>query len=358
MVTTDGVVIETFTLENPEAVRAVTLDFALVVEAGGCPYAGIERIRGRVTTRRGFILYSGTIERSNQWWKDWLLEGQRENDKGIKSYSIPSWANRVDFPGGERDPEIRAWRAFLGEDLFLERCAAIARPLRERVVREAESRHGTGEDVPEDAEIFLMIDPGFATAYAVLWVAYWQEKDEARETTYPRIHVFDEFYTQRLNTKMMAGAVKSHEYYPRWHEGIIDVASKGNRDATDTALEVWKAEVPHIKWHLRLWPEETLIERLDQSFRENTVSIDPKCRGLLSELGLGDPVFPEMHPWKYPVDADGRILGEKPIDRWNHSAKALGYGLLKIQGQVEYRRRPSSFNRLRKNKPSPLALWR
>ena len=97
LITTDGVVVRTWSLENPESVRSVNLELAMVVEAGGCPCAGIERIRGRVAARRGPIIYNGTIEHAQTWWRDWQAIGQRPNTKHIKTFIIPSWANRIEF---------------------------------------------------------------------------------------------------------------------------------------------------------------------------------------------------------------------------------------------------------------------
>ena len=43
----------------------------------------------------------------------------------------------------------------------------------------------------------------------------------------------------------------------------------------------------------------------------------------------------------------GRITGEKPVDKNNHSAKAAGYLLLHHLGQVERLSQPKSWNRLK-----------
>jgi len=344
MVTTDGVVITTISLENPESVRSIDLEGCIVAEAGGCEYAGIERVRGRVASKHGFIVFSGTIEGSTKWWRDWLVEGRRPNQKGIKSYSIPSWTNRIQFPGGEQDPEIVKWRAFLGEDLFLERCAAIARPPRFRVIKEAQEKHIHKMEIPEDARILLAIDPGYATAYAVLFCAIWTQPNGD-----PIFYFFDEFYEQLKTTADIIGLCKQHPYWPRVQEAAIDIASKGHRDATDSSLEIWEKLCQLPKgFYKKYWGEDRGIERLQNSFHNGHIVVDPRCTGFLAELGLGEPVFPEMHEWKFGSDRDGRIISEKPIDRWNHSAKAAYYLLLKELGQVDTKRRPTTWNRLRR----------
>ena len=67
---------------------------------------------------------------------------------------------------------------------------------------------------------------------------------------------------------------------------------------------------------------------------------------MIAELGLGEEVFPEMHPWRYPTDKGGIILNEKPVDKWNHSCKALGYLLLRRLGPVERASKSKPFNRI------------
>ena len=346
LVTTDGVVVRTWSLENPESVRSVNLELAMVVEAGGCPYAGIERIRGRVAARRGPIIYNGTIEHAQTWWRDWQSIGLRPNTKHIKTFIIPSWANRIEFPGGRDDPEIKEWMEFLGEDLAMERLAAVARPPRFRVLKEAKPEHVKIVTPPEDARLEIGIDPGYATAYSIVFCYIWKENGDWR------FHFADELYEQNKNTHDMIELCKQKPRWPSIVEGAIDIASKGHRDATDSSLEIWQ-KMTHVNLYKKYWAEDRQIERLQTSFRLGQITIDPKCEGFLAECGLGEPVFPEMHPWKFFADRDGRIQGEKPIDRWNHSCKAAAYLILKHAGQAEWKRKPTSFNRLNRKKDQP-----
>lgn len=343
IVTTDGVVVTTISCEVPDGIRSIDLEGAIVCEPGGIMYSAIERIRGRVSSKRGFIAYGGTIENSQRWWKDWQLEGKRPNNSGIVSYLIPSWANTAQFPGGREDPEIKSWWAMLGEDLALERLAAVARPPRYRVLKAVNEDHIRRVDIPEDATIEIWIDPGYATAYAIVWVAMWNE--EYAGGTRKRFHFFDELYEQGKTTADMVALCRQMEKWDRVHTGVIDIASKGHRDATDSSLEIWE-KLTNIRFNKRYWAEDRLIERIIVSANTKQFTIDPACKGLIAECGLGEPVFPEMHPWRFVTDRDGRVVGEKPEDKWNHSAKCVGYGLLHHLGQVETRRKPTTWNRL------------
>ncbi len=359
MVTTDGVVIATWSMEDPTSIRSVDLEGAACCEAGKMPYSGIERVWGRVSSNSGFIVYSGTMENSQQWYQDWMLMGQRENHLGIKSYSLPTYTNRHMFPGGRYDKEILHLERAYPEDVFAMRVLAEPRPPRDRVLKEITPEHIKEVKIPSQAEIEIWIDPGYASAYAVLFVAIWDEfsekpkrapKDWQPELLGKRFHVFDELYEQGRTTDDMIELCKRHRYWKRVKNGVIDVASKAHQGNGESALEKWQKRT-NLLWNMRYWKEDALIERIRSSAKRGQITIDPKCRGLIAECGLGDPVFPEMHPWKFLTDRDGRIAGEKPIDKWNHSAKALGYGLLQHIGQVESVSRKTSFNRLRSNTP-------
>lgn len=346
MVSDKGVVIQTFSLEDPGSLRALNVEFAIVAEAGRCMYQGVERVQGRVSGTRGFILYSGTMEDSQQWYQDWMLIGQRPNHLGITSYSLPAYTNRAVFPGGRQDDEILRLEKLYTDDVFAMRVLAEPRPPRTRVVKEALPAHIKKVRVPREAEIEPWIDPGYASAYAVIWVAHWLEKDKKTGVENRRFHVFDEIYEQGLTTPDIIGLAKQSKHWSKVREAVIDVAGKGHRDAGESALEIWKKQCKHLKWNMKYWREQPLIERVRTSFKAGAITIDPKCQGLIAELGLGEPVFDGMHPWKYLVDRGGRITSEKPIDKWNHSAKALGYGLLHHLGQVERVNKAQSVSRM------------
>lgn len=372
MVTKKGVVIQTWSMENPSSIRAVDLEGALCCEAGMMPYDGITRVQGRVSGTQGFVIYNGTLENSQKWYRDWALLGKRPNHLGIKSFSLPTWTNRKLFPGGINHPEIQRLRRMYSPDLWDMRVAAIPRPPRDRVLDAITEAHVRDDIViPTDAQVDIWVDPGFATAYAVLFVAHWDIPEDqpltlsegadadnipqwALRGTQSRrdwrrfFYIVDEFYEQGKNTRQMIDMVRSHPLWPlvlKSKTGVIDVAARGHRDSTESALEIWQQLTP-LSWNYELWPQSALMERIRTSAHMFQFAISPKCKGLLAEAGLGEPVFEGMHHWKYPTDRDGHVVGETPKDAWNHSAKALGYGLLYYLRQVEHLAKPTTFSRL------------
>lgn len=357
-------------MDDPSTIRAVDLEFAVICECGICPYEGVERVHGRVSAKRGPIVYSGTIEHSEQWYRDWAVMGRRDNMAGIRTYSLPTWTNHHEFPGGRQDPEILRLEALYGPDTFAMRCAAEPRPPRNRVIPELQPKHVREWTVAElreahpDVVFEICVDPGYAFAYAIVIMARWQEEvDDFNPATGAyekrkawRFHCMSELYEQNLPTLEMIRLLRAH---PLWPElvanpkpgGVFDIASKGHRDGGESALEIWEKNLPRFTWNMKYWLEDRLIERIRTSARLGHFTISKECRGLLAEVGLGEPVFPGMHPWRYLESRDGSVASEKPIDKWNHSIKALGYYLMHHLGQTESYSRTRSYNRLAGNKP-------
>lgn len=348
LVTTDGVVVQTFSCENPNSIRAMTLEFAVICEAGMVEEEVYRRVRSRVATTHGFIDMSGTLELAQRWYVDKALEGQRSNPDGWRTVSIPIWSNLAMFPGGINDPEIQALKKEMPEDIWAMRFAAEPRPPIDRVIPEFTDKLIKDDiEIPENAEIQVWIDPGYASAFAILWVAIWEDEDGNKF-----FYVFDEFYEQGKNAHVMSSMIMEHPMYDRLmvrHRGVIDIAGKGHRDATESAEEVL-SRTCGITFDMGYWTDDPLRERLRTSCMKKQFAVNSKCVGLLAEMGLGKPVFRGMHHWRYVTDKSGNIIGERPEDKWNHSVKALAYGLLEHLGQVEYKSQATTLNRLKKNK--------
>lgn len=338
MITKSGVVITTWSTDDPTSIRGLDLEGAALCEAGNMDYDSVLRAQGRVSAKKGFIIYSGTMENAKRWYIKMALEGVRQNKWGIKTFSIPTWSNLHEFPGGRLDPEIIRLEKLYPEDVFLVRVAAIPTPPRNRVISEIKEEHIKKVSMPRHengeiaAHIELAIDPGYLpSAYAVLWVASW-DTPEGKFW-----YIFDEIYEQRkMNTEIIS-MIKNHKFYKYLmaNDLTIDVSAKRHSDGNEPAIaqyqKLTKLKFPYTKY----WHEKALIERIRVTAKSNMIAIHPNCVGLIAELGLGEEVFEDMHPWRYSSDKSGIITSEKPEDSWNHSCKALGYLLLRHLGLVE-----------------------
>ena len=340
LLTKQGVVLSTWSTDNPGTIRGIDLEAAAAVECGNMEWDAIERIQGRIGAKRGFCVYSGTMENAKRWYVNWSIEGERENKFRIKTYKIPSWSNTKEFPGGEMDDEIQRWKQFYGPDSYtwFTRVCATPVPPRDRVLGEFTDRHIRKVKIPRkpdgsyDARIEICIDPGYLpSAYAVLWVASW-DTPEGRFW-----YVFDELYQQMTNNEQVIDWIKNHKFYKYLGptDMTIDVSAKRHADGNEPAIEKYKKLTKLKSPYFKYWHENALIERLRTTAHQNMIAVHPNCEGFIAELGLGTEVFQDMHPWKYHAAKDGTILNDKPIDEWNHSAKALGYLLLRHLNIVE-----------------------
>lgn len=353
LVTKDGVVLSTWSTDNPGTIRGIDLEGALAAECGNMEFEAVERIQGRIGAKRGFCIYSGTMENAKRWYIKWALEGERLNRYGVKTYSLPSWGNISQFPGGRNDPEIKRWEAFYTDDVFQTRVAAQPMPPRDRVLREYDESHIRKVKLPRNGdgtyacEFHVCIDPGYLpSAYAVLLVASW-DTPEGKFW-----YCFDELYEQQIGNEKVISWLKNHKFYRHFQMDAltIDVSAKRHADGNEPAIEKFKRLSKFKAPYTHYWHENALIDRLRTTGKQNLIAIHPNCRGLIAEMGLGEEIYPEMHPWKYHTERSGDILNEKPIDKWNHSAKALGYLLLRHLGVVERMGdRPRSKNRMKTN---------
>lgn len=351
LVTKVGVVLATWSTNDPASIRGLDLEGAAACECGQMEWSSIERIQGRISGTAGFLVYSGTMEMAKRWYVRMAIEGERLNRYGVKTYSLPSWLNTSVFPGGYNDPEIQRLKRFYPEDIFQVRVAAKPVPPRDRVIREINTQHirkvvipRTSEGLP-DARIEIAIDPGYLpSAYSVLWVASW-DTPEGRFW-----YIFDEVYVQLMQNSEVIDKIRNHKFYKYLKsDGLtIDVSAKRHADGNEPAVVMFQ-KLTNLKspFH-KYWHENSLIERIRTTAKANLIAIHPNCRGLIAELGLGEEVFPEMHPWRYQSNNEGEVLNEKPKDAWNHSCKALGYVLLRHLGIVERTgEKNAAYNRLK-----------
>lgn len=116
--------IETKTAQDIEGIAGEPCDMVLVAEAGQMRETVVDAARGRVIVKRGRIVFSGTVEDAENkpqfaWYSDtaeqWLAEGANAERMAV---SLPTWANRRAFPGGEQDPEIQRLRWLYRETPF------------------------------------------------------------------------------------------------------------------------------------------------------------------------------------------------------------------------------------------------
>ena len=330
-----GTEIVTKTGEEVMKLASKAPDGILMVEAAQQSYENFVKLMNRTAEKRGWLYVSGTFETSLGWYAEMFTEMQGANLWGGKSFSLPTWSNTAIFPHGRHDPEILRLEAANPADLFMERFGGIPTPPVGLVFREFKHsthvvpmRFGSGEAayrdqdgwvLPEKGDLELWVDPGYAGAYAVLFVYV-----EGGLVFTP-----DEVYEQSMTGPAVIAKVMGRlELFGRVRRVVIDIAGR-QHNAMESQVEVWQnlTRLP-VSSHAVGIVEGINRHRtflVDPMTKSPRLYHDPRCKGTIKEYGL----------YKYPNKSETRPETELPVDRDNHSLKAIAYGLFNRFGVVD-----------------------
>ncbi len=334
--TENGTKVETRSLYDIErTVVAEAPDLILVVEAGNIPADPTEKLRLRVSTRRGRIWFSGTLEEAAPW-----LTNARErlsswpNDENAFAISVPLYENTQDFPGGEDNPEIASLRHNLRPQTYSHRVEGrpapsellvfaktfqrgnipiCARP--RRLIRLDENRNR----VP----VSLCVDPGRKPSfYAAEFIQ--KQGDE--------FCLVDEVAMGEATHEQVAHEVMRRPAWENTVDGVIDpwAGKQHGMGYAQSPHDIWLAETG---LNLIL-PEPApvplqVIDRFWYYLLRQRFSYDPDKA----------PRFDvEWHKWKFDRDVDGKPIKTEPSKRWCDAIKAVGYFLWHQFGQAQMAR--------------------
>jgi hypothetical protein len=332
----DGTYWQTKTSNDLKKLASEALDGIMMVEAAQQTNEVFLKLRGRVAERRGWLILSGTFEEGLPWYGQYFRMWQAPNLMDAKSFSLPSWSNTEIYPGGRDDPEIKLLEATYPYDLFMERFGAVPMKPAGLVFKEFEYKTHVSKDVQYDPTqpVYLAIDPGYTGAYAVL----------AIQLRGSLIHVIDEVYLRYGTATDAIRECKSREWWgsvpkktSHKNGGVIDIAGTQHH-GLPSHVEVWAGEA-------------------DVSLRFNPVSIEDgimAVRAALSEPSTRLPrvffaphlskeldyedhptgILGEFEHYRYPKRTQNQNTTDKPIDKYNHGLKALGYWLYDHAGPV------------------------
>jgi len=318
---------------DPRGLAAESPDGILACEGAQIDYESYLRLRGRIAEKRGWLLMTGTMESSLGWWPELWERGQSPpaSEDDLVSFSLPSWTNIFVYPGGREDPEIKAMEAEFSSDWFNERLGGRPCPPKGRVFDEfSTALHvGAGEayDFDPIGLVQIFVDPGYATAYAVLAA---QQRGE-------NLVVFDEVFERGLVTSEIIKLVKQRPWWNRVIGGAVDIAAKQHQ-AMPAPVEVWLKEAGvHLRSQkLEIRDGIEAVKRfliINPKTGQSLLRIHSRCKGLISEFGgAPNPITNQTAVYRWKTDKDGNVAGETPDDRFNHSIKALAYGIVDLYG--------------------------
>jgi hypothetical protein len=316
--------IVTKSLKDELKIMAEAPDGILLVEAAQNTYSAYQKLVERTAQKRSWLLCSGTFEHEVQGWYPESINYYMNNPGG-KSFIMPSWSNLAVFPKGREDDEIKRQEALLPADLFMERFGGV--PCKPEGVIITEFSHQIHvRDCPfnKDLPVHITTDPGFFGAASVLAI---QEQGDS-------IWIIDEIYLHGRITEEVIDICKKQPWWYARRSGTIDIAARQHQ-AMASPYEVWK-KVGGLDMQSKRVDEKGGIDLLRTMMKPHPISgepriiIDPKCKGLICECGGGKPPdlndnnHNELDKWG-PWVRD-RLSG-KPVNKHNHSVKALIYYL-------------------------------
>ena len=317
--------------KDPRRLAVEAPDAVLGCEASQLDYETYLRIRGRLAEKRGWMLLSGTFESSLGWYPELYKRWQAPNDDEAVSFSLPTWSNLVIFPGGRQDAEILALERSCSAEWFMERYGGEPCPPKGLVFTEFKNNihTGIGKDYDFDPAqlVHLAVDPGFATAYTVLAT---QKRGE-------HLYVVDEVYEKGLITSDIIKICKQKPWWNKVIGGAVDISARQHQ-AQPAVTEVWQKESGVYLRSQKIQIRDG-IEAVKRFLGVNPLTNSPllhinvKCKGLISEMGgCPNPINGQTQVYRWKQDKEGNVIGEDPDDRFNHSSKALAYGIIDLFG--------------------------
>lgn len=334
-----GFRVVTKSAKDPRKLAMEAPDGILGCEASQLDYETFLRLRGRIAEKRGWLLMSGTFESSLGWYPELFTRWQMANEEEAYSFSLPTWSNLAIYPGGRQDPEILALERASSTEWFAERYGGVPAPPKGLVFNEFRNMIHTGLDKffefdPLDV-CYLLVDPGYASAYAVEVV---QKRGE-------HLWVVDEVYEKGLVTSDIIKVCKQRPWWDKVIGGSIDIAARQHQGQIPV-VETWNQEAGIFLRSNKVQVRDS-VEIVKRFLIVNPITgssllhINGKCRGLISEMGgCPNPITGQTAVYQWRQDHEGNVIGDAPEDRNNHGCKALAYGIIDLFGFSNVMRKP------------------
>jgi hypothetical protein len=320
----DGTRIETKSAKDPRTLAMRAPNGIIGCEASQLDLETFFRLRGRCAPKRGWMFLSGTFEGSLGWYPQMFTAWASGADKEARAFSLPSYTNTHLYPNGANDLEIQRLKEVSSDNFFMERIEGKPSPPEGLVFPEFRpDAHISEVEYEKGDPVHLWMDPGYAGAYAVVAVQVRGEQ----------ICVIDEIYEQGLVTEDIIEVAQTRDWWTDVRFGVIDIAGTQHQ-AMAAPAEVWlertglylssqKIRINEGTERLKGWL------KIDPKTHAPRIVFNPRCHGILSEFGSApNPFDGQTKAYRWKTDREGNIVGEIPEDKYNHSVKAVIYGLV------------------------------
>lgn len=332
----NGTVVETKSARNDESLHSFAIDGFVGCEAGQLSeYTVINRMLPRISRAkdgRGWIYLGGTFEGGNTWFAQTFMKTLAGNDPEWAAYAMATWENTVDFPGGLDNPQLQFMQRTMSEDEFMQRYGAVPMNPQGVVMKEFMTAHHITPQAEYRPEwpVQVWVDPGVGV-YSVLAVQIDPEDSV--------VNIIDEIYLKGGSSEQAIGLAVQREWWKGVQSGWIDIAMAEQRMIWESGA-IWRdlsqkmgTKLTGVRMSAQKVPVNAGIERVRQLlhckiFPAGTkrpiwkhggqdgisrILINPRCVSTINEFSL----------YQYPKQ--GTIDGN-PIDKYNHSMKAMSYG--------------------------------
>jgi len=335
-------------VKDPVKIGSESPDLILGCEAARFDYLAYLRLRGRIARNRGSLIMSGTLEDSLSWYPEFATRWSGANPEGAKSFSIPTWSNVFKYPHEgvtvvlgdgtvieDTCEEIQKLAAETPIDIFKERYMGVVCKPSNLVIPDFTNSVHVSEDIKFNKElnVEIAVDPGYGGAYAVLAIQKYKDQ----------IWVIDEVYLQGYINEQVVEVCMQKPWWKNVVGGTIDIAGRQHQ-ADRAPIEVW-SEKAKIFLRSRKVNEEQGIDFLRTKLHVNplvghpTIVFSPYCSGIIAEMGGGKAPIKDYENVSGQLIKSGPWMRDKnlgrPIDKNNHSCKALIYYIVDMFGYVE-----------------------
>lgn len=346
LTTRDGCIVESVST-YAEGSRAVTgtgksYEIIAMLEAGKQRYEVFLACLIRIQRTGGLLILSGTIEKSEPWFSDVINRLQQPNDLGAQVCIMPTWENRIDYPGGRDDPKIKKLSGELTPELFMERLGGKPSPLDSLVFKEFSFLTHVFDWVKYDPNqiVEAWIDYGYSGShYSILFAQFHpraytrQFKSDLPDAPLTDVWIIGDLYLDHATHEDAIIACKQLPWWNHVQTGVGDVVGKTHPQAGQSPFDVWqdKAGLPLRGQYILVTDN---IDRQHTFLKDPTTQMpreffNPSCKGLI-----------EFTRWKRKEIGEN-VYGEAEIHNCDF-LKANGYGLIDNFGRVERLHQPKA----------------
>lgn len=324
--------IETKSGKDPRTLAMFAPHGIIGCEASQLDLETYHKCIARLTPKNGWLHLAGTYEGQLGWYPG-LAAAWSHGTETEQSFILDATTNKHLYPLGDEDPKIQELKRKTSDDFFLERIKGIAAPPKGLVFHEFRPDiHIRPVVYNPDLPIYINHDPGYGHASAI---------ELFQVVMGGQIRVFDEIYERGLITEDLIAVCMQREWWKNPAKKLtIDPNYANQHHGTLSIADIWlsRAGLPSYGTKIKVAEGTERLKsylKVDPLTGKPGIIFDPKCKGVLSELGAyPNPFDQQTRVYRYKTDSEGNVIPGDPEDRYNDGCKAIIYGIVEKFGLV------------------------